>query len=117
MIRSALYVLAGLGVLCSCSYDWRKLDPTHLEPTLVNDNKPILRALDDGRDISGYPIPVTKKAAYTESADKSVPVGTQADRANVVISPYSPHKMLDSTGMKSGDLVRDPDSMKVFRLP
>lgn len=118
MIRSALYLLAGAGLFSSCSsVDWKKLDPTYIEPTLVNDNQPVLRVLSDGRDISGYKIPENQKSAYKGDAGNVVPVGTWGSAPHSVISPFSPHKVLDATGMKPGDLVRDPDNLKIFRLP
>lgn len=116
MIRYALYMTVAAGMLSSCSYNWQNLDPTHVEPTLVNDNKPVLRTLEDGRDISGYPIPHSEvKGKSAPSA--VVPEGMKTAEFNTVISPYSPHKKLDASSVKDGDLVRDPETKKVFRIP
>lgn len=116
MIRYALYTTVAVGMLSSCSVDWQKLDPIHVEPTLVNDNKPVLRTLEDGRDISGYPIPHSGVKSQS-SRSAVVPEGLRTEEVNTVMSPYPPHKKLDASSVKDGDLVRDPDTKKIFRIP
>lgn len=124
--------LAGLSLFTtSCGWNWNKLNPTYIEPVLVNNNEPVLRKLDDGRDLSGYDIPKNSYlnrydrnsepgTTYTSkgsNSEESIPYGTKTDNAHEVISPYPPYKKLDATGHSSGTIVRDPATLKKFRLP
>ncbi len=127
MFKPLLFCLPALGLLAACSsWDWNRLNPTYIEPAFSEGRAPVLRTLDDGRDISGYPIP--SSAATSQPAPKSdspkketpsagIPTGTSTGVPGQVRSPYPPYKLLDSSGMEPGSLVKDPASMKTFRLP
>lgn len=118
-------------ILSSCGWNWNKLNPTYIEPILINNNQPVLHTLDDGRDLSGYPIPKgafhnrvearqvvpTKESSSGFITPSSLPYGEKTSNPNQVRSPYPPHKLLDATGYPSGTIVKDPASMQSFKLP
>lgn len=123
MTRFTVFILPFALFVSSCQ-TW--LDPLYIESDLNREKVPVLKTLPDGRDISGYPIPGTKVNAgaknnnvdeYSSSSKEEIPEGLTTGKVNQVRSPFAPYKVLDSSGYKSGDLVKDPSSLKVFRLP
>jgi hypothetical protein len=44
---------------------------------------------------------------------------TAGRTANIdqVLSPFEPFNVIDVSGFKSGQLVRDPSNKKIFRIP
>ncbi|MES2995967.1 MAG: hypothetical protein V4733_04065 [Verrucomicrobiota bacterium] len=69
----------------------------------------------------GYqqPIAPTPPPIQPPSAPRQgdYPVATRSTNPNQVVSPYPPHKTIDVTGFKSGQLARDPHNQKIFRIP
>lgn len=54
--------------------------------------------------------PVTRTTA-------DYPVAERTQNPGFVVSPYAPNRVIDVTAWKSGDLVKDPDNKKIFRVP
>lgn len=50
-------------------------------------------------------------------AEDGLPYGIESPYRNCVHSPYTPFPRLDTTGMKSGQIVYDPFAKKAFHLP
>lgn len=55
------------------------------------------------------PAPAARSGEY--------PLATPTANPNQVVSPHAPHKVIDTTGMRSGQLARDPWNQKIFRIP
>lgn len=45
------------------------------------------------------------------------PVAQRTTNPDQVISPFDPKRVIDISGYKSGQLVRDPENKKIFRVP
>ena len=45
------------------------------------------------------------------------PVAQRTTNPEQVISPFDPNRVSDISGSKSGQLVRDPENKKIFRVP
>jgi hypothetical protein len=45
------------------------------------------------------------------------PVAEKTKTPGFVISPYDPDKVIDVSEFRSGQLVKDPDNKKIFRVP
>lgn len=61
-----------------------------------------------------YDPPVTPPATGTPG---NYPVAERTKNAGFVVSPYDPNRVIDVSEFHSGDLVRDPDNKKIFRVP
>lgn len=122
MHRFAFTFIATI-LLASCSdWNWNKLNPLYLESELDNPHTPLLRTLPDGRDISGYGIPgnsrtTSSRSNSSQQAPHEIPFGTTTGNDNEVRSPYYPYALLDRAGHPSGTVVKDPKSMRTFRIP
>ena len=53
----------------------------------------------------------------TVAEAEQYPTATRSSKENRVISPYPPHREIDVTGFRSGELVIDPTTNEVFRVP
>lgn len=45
------------------------------------------------------------------------PVAQRTNNPNQVVSPFDPTRVIDIEGYSSGQLVRDPENKKIFRVP
>jgi len=50
-------------------------------------------------------------------ASGSYPTGSRTSNPDFVRSPYPPNNVIDVTGFRSGELVIDPTTNQVFRVP
>src|SRR5690606_29927157 len=61
--------------------------------------------------------PAANSPAPTAPAPTKYPLARRTDQADRVISPYDPFNVVSIEGYKSGDLVKDPYTLKVFQIP
>jgi hypothetical protein len=92
--RIAMLLAAALpGLLAGCFYPY---PPPPVEPPVVE--RPV------------EPEPVLPPAP-------DYPVATRTNSPGQVLSPYAPYNVIDVTGYRSGQLVRDPSNQRIFRIP
>jgi hypothetical protein len=59
--------------------------------------------------------PVTPPATGTTPGN--YPVATRTKNPGFVVSPYDANRVIDVSEFRSGQLVRDPENKKIFRVP
>lgn len=50
-------------------------------------------------------------------SNSDYPVAQRTSNPNEVLSPFAPHSRINVEGFKSGQLARDPNNQKIFRIP
>lgn len=59
-------------------------------------------------------------AALKEDADRKsggIPYGTKTETPSIIASPHPPYQRVNVAGYYPGQIVRDPTTKKLFRLP
>lgn len=75
--------------------------------------RPTAPRIDDDLDAS----PSTPAPAPAPAPKKEYPTAERSGNPDEVISPYEPHNKVRVDGYKTGQLVRDPYTQKIFRVP
>jgi hypothetical protein len=87
--------------------------PNPSSPTPPAESRPSAPRIDDDFDPApGNPAPEPKP-----QGKKEYPTAEPSGNPDEVISPYEPHNKVRVDGYKSGQLVRDPYTQKIFRVP
>jgi|GEM_PF-2874077 len=85
-------------------------------PVNPNYRQPQQQQQQDSRYNQSYP----QQGNYPPprpTVTQQYPVGTATQTPGVVISPYAPNYKIDVRGFQSGELVVDPKTERVFRIP
>ena len=59
----------------------------------------------------------SKGSTFTEAEKRNFPWATRTDKPGFVRSPYPPHELMDVTAFEYGDLAREPEGGRIFRVP
>lgn len=119
--RFALLATASM-TLCSCF--GLILDAVGPKPEYTGPKPPSVVAADQvnsarrlQRDPYELPPSTQLSDKQIKRASDGIPYGIESPYRNCVHSPYTPFPRLDTTGLKSGQLVYDPYELKPFYLP
>lgn len=112
--------LAGLSgvILCSSCRAWERGEAR--KRTIEDGPEPI--PTGPPRDYARYGIvpddesPAAADRNYVTTASR-YPVATRTTRDGFVRSPYEPYELINVKGFPSGNLVKDPKTGQVFRVP
>lgn len=59
----------------------------------------------------------TPPPAPTPVGPTDYPVAVRTNNPDQVVSPFDPNRVISIEGYRSGQLVRDPENKKIFRVP
>jgi hypothetical protein len=115
---SSPYVTDGSVVVKDKDYPSSATDPKRVPTKAATDDAQATKSSANATSATATNPSKGAPAANPQSTDiKDYPTATRAKKPGFVKSPYPPYQELDTTGMISGSLARDPTTGKIFRVP
>jgi hypothetical protein len=133
MIKPAFLAIPAISALVACTPP-PDVPPPYFQPDPPYAPKPVdpyLQGLMSSPDVASVQQPdlqvpslprmdeptATNPPAPSQVRPKDYPTATKTDRPNVVVSPYAPHREIDVSDFRSGQLARDPKTREIFKVP
>ena len=114
----AVSVAAIAALLVSCIDPLPPVPPPHFNPNPPYSPQPVdPNAVNPSNGQPTDVPPSPEDPAASPNRPGEYPTAKPTTKANEVVSPYEPYKIINVEGYKSGELVRDPHNKKIFRVP